>query len=286
MSEKGWIPLDRKILDNWLWENKPFAYGQAWIDILMRANHKAKKIPFDGKVITVEKGCFITSESKLAERWGWNRSKVGRFLKLLESDNMIERETNNKRTAVRVLNYAVYNDFFSESEQPVNSQRTASEHKQQLNNENNVTMTNNENNENNGTREQNDLETKVSSCILDAQTKEEIITRWNELEYFGVTSIRGIDGKRLDAVRARMKQYGKDCFFDAIDRIRESNFLQGRNDRGWTITFDWLIKPNNFPKVIEGNYNKKKNKPINQTAQELNDFYEMSSNWAESEDKE
>ena len=49
-------------------------------------------------------------------------------------------------------------------------------------------------------------------------------------------------------------------FLQAINNIRNSSFLKGQNNRNWTITFDWLIKPNNFIKVLEGNYDDKENK--------------------------
>ena len=39
--------------------------------------------------------------------------------------------------------------------------------------------------------------------------------------------------------------------------IKESSFLKGQNNKNWTITFDWLIKPSNFIKVLEGNYTDK-----------------------------
>ena len=41
---------------------------------------------------------------------------------------------------------------------------------------------------------------------------------------------------------------------NAIGNIEKSSFLKGQNDRGWVITFDWFVKPNNFIKVLEGNY--------------------------------
>ena len=43
-----------------------------------------------------------------------------------------------------------------------------------------------------------------------------------------------------------------------IDNIRHSKFLQGKkpsNKRTWVITFDWFVRPNCFPKVLEGQYN-------------------------------
>ena len=44
----------------------------------------------------------------------------------------------------------------------------------------------------------------------------------------------------------------------AIEQIKESKFLQGKNGQGWVITFDWFLLPNNFPKVLEGNYNRER----------------------------
>ena len=42
----------------------------------------------------------------------------------------------------------------------------------------------------------------------------------------------------------------------AIEIVSESKFLQGKNDRGWTADFDWVFKPTNFTKIIEGKYSK------------------------------
>ena len=56
-------------------------------------------------------------------------------------------------------------------------------------------------------------------------------------------------------VKARVREYGMEAMITAIKNISKSSFLQGKNDRGWVITFDWFIKPNNFTKVLEGNYN-------------------------------
>ena len=56
---------------------------------------------------------------------------------------------------------------------------------------------------------------------------------------------------------ARIKEYGLDSVLKAVDNIRHSKFLQGKSDskRCWVITFDWFVRPNCFPKVLEGQYN-------------------------------
>ena len=103
---KGWIALYRAILDNeMLWDDKPFARGQAWIDLLLIANHKTRKILFDGRLKEVERGSMITSVSKLATRWGWSRTKVTAFLKVLSEADMLTYEIKQKYTSIHITNY-------------------------------------------------------------------------------------------------------------------------------------------------------------------------------------
>lgn len=80
-----------------------------------------------------------------------------------------------------------------------------------------------------------------------------IIDKWNTL---GLQNIKFINSgtKRYTMLQARIKEYGIDAIISAIENISNSSFLRGQNRKGWTITFDWLIKPNNFLKVLEGNY--------------------------------
>ena len=47
----GWIKLDRQICDHWLWKDQPFSYGQAWVDLLLNANHKPAKILIKNKLV-------------------------------------------------------------------------------------------------------------------------------------------------------------------------------------------------------------------------------------------
>lgn len=67
-------------------------------------------------------------------------------------------------------------------------------------------------------------------------------------------SIICIKGKRLEHVRARIREYGLEGVEEAIRKATKSDFLNGKNGKGFTATFDWIIAPNNFVKVLEGNY--------------------------------
>lgn len=62
--------------------------------------------------------------------------------------------------------------------------------------------------------------------------------------------------QRKSNVRARIREYGGDVqkVYTAIDKAMESNFMNGKNGKGWVASFDWMMCPTNFPKVLEGNY--------------------------------
>lgn len=106
----GWQKVYRDITSHWLWEDKPFSRGQAFIDLLLMVNHQDKKILFNGDLIEVKRGSKITSLRKLSEEWGWSTKKTKKFLELLEKDNMITVKSDNKKTLITVENYSLYQD--------------------------------------------------------------------------------------------------------------------------------------------------------------------------------
>ncbi|MED1122430.1 Replication protein O [Bacillus atrophaeus] len=107
----GWIKLHRKIQDHWIYQEKrKFSRYEAWLDLLMLANHKDNKVLLGNELLLVEKGSFITSELKLMERWSWGKGKLRSFLEMLEMDGMIIRKTDRKKTTITICNYSVYHE--------------------------------------------------------------------------------------------------------------------------------------------------------------------------------
>lgn len=123
----GWIKLHRDIKDHWLWTDKPFSRGQAWIDLLMMVNHDTGTDCIKGRVVTIERGQRITSTVKLADRWKWGRKKVSTFLDRLEAEGMLEQKRTTEYTTITIVNYGVYQSKEQRVEQPRNSQGTAEE---------------------------------------------------------------------------------------------------------------------------------------------------------------
>ena len=131
----GWISIHRKIQQSDIWLDKePFDKRSAWIDLIMMANHEDRQVLFDGKFIEVKRGEKITSLKQLSDRWRWSRSKVRRFLNLLESGSMIELKVKQRYTSYKVVNYNVYQnediDKRNEVETKSKRRRNEDEHKQ------------------------------------------------------------------------------------------------------------------------------------------------------------
>lgn len=95
---------------------------------------------------------------------------------------------------------------------------------------------------------------KDTICQTDVRR---VIEEWNKLQEVGINPIRDIkpSSKRYQLLKGRIREYGIDEVLNAINNVHNSDFLRGENNRGWMITFDWFVKPNNFTKVLEGNYN-------------------------------
>ena len=115
---EGWVKIYRSLTDHWVWQDKPFSKGQAWMDLLLMVNHSEKKVLIDGKLENVERGQTVSSIRKLCDRWGWSNTKVKNFLKMLKSDSMIHVKSDTKKTVITIVNYSVYQDSENEKTTP------------------------------------------------------------------------------------------------------------------------------------------------------------------------
>lgn len=72
----------------------------------------------------------------------------------------------------------------------------------------------------------------------------------------GWPKVQKMTPTRSKALRARLKDCGgMDGWRHAIQSAAKSDFLCGRSSRPWAgFSFDWLVKPQNFTKLMEGNY--------------------------------
>lgn len=109
----GWIKIYREIAQHWIYQDaEKFKW---WIDLLFMAAHEDYKTLINGNLISLKRGQLSVSLSFLASRWGRSKEKVLNFLKLLESDNMITRNSDRKSTIITICNYESYQDVSDQS---------------------------------------------------------------------------------------------------------------------------------------------------------------------------
>lgn len=143
---QGYIKLHRQLKENWLWkESRTFSKAEAWIDLLLTANHKDAKFVLGNELIDIKRGELITSELKLMEHWKWSKTKVRGFLELLQNDQMIVKKSDNKKTTITIVNYDIYQCLETAKEPEKNRKPTAK--RPQKNTNNNDNNDNNEKNE-------------------------------------------------------------------------------------------------------------------------------------------
>jgi len=107
----GWIKIHRCINNHWLYtEKRSFSKFEAWMDILMTVNFANAKVLIKGKLYDVKRGQSILSMDNWAKRWNWDKSKVRRFMELLQKDSMIILKTDNITTHLTVCNFESYQD--------------------------------------------------------------------------------------------------------------------------------------------------------------------------------
>lgn len=105
---EGWIKLHRKILDNQLWICEKFTRGQAWVDLILLANHEYGFFYKRGIKIELQRGQVGWSELALSARWMWSRTKLRKFLKELEKEQQIIQHKSKVTQVITIINYNSY----------------------------------------------------------------------------------------------------------------------------------------------------------------------------------
>ena len=123
--EKGWIKLHRAIAEHPRFTDAKWL--QIWIKCMVLATHKAYKTVFDGKVIELQPGQFITSRKSLAKETDTQESKVERILKTLEIEQQIEQVGGATSRLITVTNWDGYQGSEQDDEQRMNNDRTTNE---------------------------------------------------------------------------------------------------------------------------------------------------------------
>lgn len=261
MSE-GWIKISRRLQEHWLWQDAELL--KWWLDLLLLANYEDKKVLIGGKLQVLKRGQMAVSTRFLQNRWA-RRDKDGNitsmpglhriqnFIKMLEQEEMIYRDLQqHQNTILSICNYERY-------------QATDELHSNTCGNTLDNTCGNKTKNikNNNNSSLRSEL-SATSICEMDASAgsdERDWLGFFNgemEAAKAAIPRLKKLTTERCGMLNARIKENGEEAVEEVIRKAASSSFLNGGGNHGFRADFNWLMRPRNFIKILEGNYDNDK----------------------------
>ncbi len=103
----GWIKLYRQLLLSDLWQDRPFAKGQAWVDLLLLYDKAHDHL--------------VISKRELSRRWGWSVTKVTHFLADAQENHDLKQFAEQKKTIIQIDKYKFFQEVAYQKKTPVAS---------------------------------------------------------------------------------------------------------------------------------------------------------------------
>ena len=240
---EGWVRLWRKSIDSEVFQKAEL--WRLWTYLMMRANYEERQL--SGR--TVKPGQLIISNVTLAERFGCDQSTIQRRMKKLEGMGNISMHPAKPGMIVTLLTWPTYNEPPDSTAKTV--QRRCKDGASAPQTEEEVKKV--------ITQEGNSLSPTATGAADKKRADEEdllererkFVALWNDLE--GVRKTRGssLEGKRRSHLRARLATQGwpADCT-EAFKRFPLKCF----GPDGWKPDIEWILKPDNVNKILEGKY--------------------------------
>ena len=254
----GYITLPLAVLDGWVGQNAQ--YLKWWTQLRREASWTDKTVWYNHQQVYLQARQVIVTVNSLVKQWQVSKPTVIHFLQRLEHEKLIERQTDSRKTIITItpLGWAdseVKQEVASvvKVDHDVDHQSYHQPLPPIINNkEKNIIASG-------GARTR---EEEVANKDFD-----EIISFFNQqMKGKGIQQVAIITSERRQAFDRLVSQTGvnKDTLKQAIKNAAESDFLNGKGPKGWVASFDWMMMPQNFQKVLENNY---RNKPVTQQVQ-------------------
>lgn len=265
--ESGWIKVHRQLKD-WEWYGNPNMVA-LWIHLLISAAYEDKV----WRGLTIKRGTLITSMAKLSAEVGLSSQTLRTCIDKLIRSGEITKQSTNEFTIITICHYDNYQLVSDTDQQTSNTTNQPAE--QQTSNATNQPHINKRRRGEGKKVLPSSGEEGLSGCEAPPTTQEAV--DYERLVVFFNETTKGCFGMlryplgdaRKKLIRARVAQFGKKALEEVIKKAAASDFLKGQNQRGFTATFDWLILPKNFEKVLSGNYDNKDGQPRSSSGRDI-----------------
>ena len=211
--------------------------------LLFMVNWKDKK--WHGEV--VKRGEVITSLEHLKDFTKLSVMQIRTSLKKLQSTGEIKVETTNRYTKITINNYRKYQSSNKQTTNHNTDIQCDSEEVQQTDNKQITNKQQTNNKQITTTKEYKEIK-EYKNIYSDIQKSYNQICKT-------LPQCTVMSAQRKKMVDARLNDYSQDQIVEVFRLANKSDFLSGRNKKWTGCNFDWLMRPNNFIKVIEKTYN-------------------------------
>ena len=273
MENKGFIMIDRSILEDDMYFSEKFTRMQAYMDLCLLAAFKSRTFYIRGNKVELQPMQVAKSVRDLADRWQWSVNKVRGYLYELEKGDYIDTQKTSVNQIITIKKYIVVNtQTDTQNDTQINTQintqtDTPIIKNNNVNKENKEIVIEDKSSLSVPTDEQPTTDTKKKSkaskvpSIISVGDKQivtdELLRYWNSaMEGRVISKLKQITEKRAKFIKIRLSNFTPEDLFKVIDKAAISDFLNGRvGTRGWTANFDWIFgNESNFIKVLEGRY--------------------------------
>jgi hypothetical protein len=103
---QGWIKLHRRIVGKAFYK-KPY-YLALWVHLLLSANHAESEFMWNGSLLKVQKGQFVTGRKQLSEDTGIPETTIERILSFFEKDRQIGQQKTSKYRLITIYKWDQY----------------------------------------------------------------------------------------------------------------------------------------------------------------------------------
>ena len=271
MMKEGYITIPMAVLESWVGHDSRYLTWWTWLR--SEACWTAKTVWFNRQQVYLQPRQVLVSVNLLVKQWQVSKPTVIRFLQHLEQEKLIERQMDSRKTIITitelgwaepevksVVNSAVNIDHEIDR-QPYRQVKSSPIIDKNINYIAGGRTAR--------TREEAEAANK---CLMDdgrgknpelraknseVRTFDEVVAFFNEqMKGKAIPQVAIITQQRRQAFDTLIETTGIDMtgMKQAIVNAAASDFLNGKGQKGWVASFDWMLVPQNFQKVLENFY--------------------------------
>ena len=285
MMKEGYITIPMAVLESWVGHDS--RYLTWWMWLRSEACWTAKTVWFNRQQVYLQPRQVLVSVNLLVKQWQVSKPTVIRFLQHLEQEKLIERQMDSRKTIITIteLGWAepevkpvvnsVVNINHEIDRQPYRQVKSSpiidkninyiaggrtARTREEAEAANKCLMDDGRGKMDDGGckmadgRSQN-LEVRTQKT--DVRSFDEVVAFFNEqMKGKAIPQVAIITQQRRQAFDSLIETTGIDMtgMKQAIVNAAASDFLNGKGQKGWVASFDWMLVPQNFQKVLENFY--------------------------------